>query len=411
LHGGERLTLGETSSRLDALWSPRDAALSGEDGAADQLAERIRHAVTLCARARASAFDRVLLLLSGGLDSSIVASSLATAGTPFSVATMTTLDALGDERDYAGIMAEAVKLPLYEALRDVARIDPERSTAARLPRPAGRLFDQETLRIAGELASRTGASAIVTGGGGDNVFCSLQSAAPVADRLLTQGPGRGVLDTACDIARVAQVGVSAVLWSALSYLPKSGRRSPVAPDLTLLADGVRAAARGLPHAWLGAPSNALPGTAAHIKLLAAAESFMQGFDPEADVPLLTPLLGQPLVEACLAIPSWRWFAKGLNRAVARRAFAGALPDCIANRRSKGTPDSFVAEIYERYHPVLRERLLGGLLASEGIIDAAAVDRAFARTGAFAPPEYRRLLRLSEVETWARTWAGRPAPER
>jgi hypothetical protein len=60
--------------------------------------------------------------------------------------------------------------------------------------------------------------------------------------------------------------------------------------------------------------------------------------------------------------------------------------------------------------VLRERLLGGLLASEGIINTAAVDQAFARTGAFAPPEYRRLLRLSEVETWARTWAGRSAPD-
>ena len=216
LHGGERLTLGGKSSRLDALWSPWASALAGEDGTADELPERIRNAVTMCVQARASAFDHVLLLLSGGLDSSIVAASLATAATPFSVATMTTLDALGDERDYAQTMAEAVKLPLHEALREVARINPERSTAARLPRPAGRLFDQETLRIAGELANTTGASAIVTGGGGDNVFCSLQSAAPVADRLLTQGPGRGVLDTACDISRVAQVGVTAVLWSALS---------------------------------------------------------------------------------------------------------------------------------------------------------------------------------------------------
>ena len=38
------------------------------------------------------------------------------------------------------------------------------------------------------------------GGGGDNVFCALQSAAPVADRLLTDGPGRGFFSTARAIA-------------------------------------------------------------------------------------------------------------------------------------------------------------------------------------------------------------------
>ena len=146
------------------------------------------------------------------IDSSIVAASLANGRTPFSLATFTTRDPLGDEREYAEAVADTVRHPLHEAMREVGRIDPDRSTAARMPRPSGRLFEQESARIASEIAARVGARAIVTGGGGDNVFCSLQSAAPVADRLLAEGPGRGTFETAREIGRFASASLPAVVY-------------------------------------------------------------------------------------------------------------------------------------------------------------------------------------------------------
>lgn len=406
LRGGERLTIADRTSRLEPVWSPWDFVAAGSELPMAELADKVRRAVWNCVAARASSFDHVLLMLSGGLDSSIVAACLARGGTPFSLATMTTRDPLGDERGYAACTAQAVGHPLHEALREVARIDPDRSTAAHLPRPAGRLFEQESARIAREVAALTAARAIITGGGGDNVFCSLQSAAPVADRVLVEGPGRSAFDTACEIARIAPASLPAVLWAALGRLSKRNRGSHLVPDLTFLASGTRSAVGKPPHPWLATPRGALPGKAAHIMLLAAAESFAQGVDPQADLPTITPLLGQPLIETCVAIPSWCWFVDARNRAVARRAFAGELPDEIAGRSSKGTPDSFAAEIYERYRLVLRERLLGGLLAAERILDTAALDQAFANAGALAPANYRRLLRLADVETWARAWAAR-----
>ena len=406
LRGGDCLTIADHGNRVDALWSPWDLATCEDGLSTDDLADRVRRDVVACVTARVSSFDHVLLLLSGGLDSSIVAASLAGSGTAFSLASMTTRDALGDERLYARAMADCVGRPLHEALRDVGRIEPERSAAARLPRPAGRLFEQETARIACEIAAITGAQAIVTGGGGDNVFCSLQSAAPVADRLLVQGPRRGVLDTAREIGRLAPASVPAVLWAALGRLPQRNRRSPAAPDLSFLERDAGDIVSGPPHPWLATPARALPGKAAHIKLLAAAESFMQGFDPRADLPTIAPLLSQPLVETCLAIPSWRWFERERNRAIARRAFADVIPELIVRRGSKGTPDSFAAEIYERFRLPLRERLLDGLLAAERILDTAAIEKAFARAGALAPADYRRLLRLADVEAWARAWIAR-----
>lgn len=404
LRGGERLSIIAGKPVLRTLWSPWDHVSGMDDHRAGPVVEGIRRATQLCVGSRASACDHVLLLLSGGLDSSIVAACLAGGRTPFSLVTLATRDALGDERDYARSVAEAVGQPLHEAVREVSRIDPGRSRASRLPRPAGRMFEQETARIAEEIGLAVGAQAILTGGGGDNVYCSLQSAAPAADRLLVSGPGRAFIDTAREVGRLASASLPAVIRGATRRVWPWARRSPVSPNRLFLSTIAQdAVGPAPPHPWLAAPRGALPGKAAHVKLLALAESFQQGFDPQALMPTVTPLLGQPLVEACLAVPSWCWLEEGRNRAIARRAFAGDLPDKVAWRRSKGTPDSFVAEIYERYRADVRERVLGGVLAEHRIIDVAAVQRAFDETGSLAPAEYRRLLALADVENWARAW--------
>ncbi len=409
LRGGERLSIDAQGTRVDPLWSPWRFAAAGSEQSATSDAEIVRRTAQNCVAARASEYAHVLLLLSGGLDSSIVAACLSASRTPFSLVTLTTRDPLGDELDYGRCVAEAVRQPLHEALREVSEIDPDRSTAARLPRPAGRLFEQETARIVRATGIPAGAQAVFGGGGGDNVFCSLRSAAPAADRLLTIGPGRAFLGTARAVSDLAPASLVRVIWAAIGRTLPGTRRSPAYCDPSFLSEEARAAVRAaVPHPWLSPPRGALPGKAAHIKLLAYAESFQQGFDPQADLPMVTPLLSQPLVETCLAIPSWEWVAEGRNRAVARRAFAADLPARIISRRSKGTPDSFAAEIYERYRPKLRERVLGGLLAQHHLIDVTAARQAFDRSGSLAPENYRRLLRVADVESWARIWAGKRA---
>jgi asparagine synthase (glutamine-hydrolysing) len=150
----------------------------------------------------------------------------------------------------------------------------------------------------------------------------------------------------------------------------------------------------------------LPGVAGYIRLLALAQSFSEGRDPAATIPTILPLLAQPVVEACLAVPSWLWFEKGRNRALARRAFAPHLPREIVERRSKGTPDSFQGEIFEHHHATLRDMLLGGALADQGLIDLPRLTRVFSGTVPMAPPDVGSLLRLVDVEAWLRSAPGR-----
>src|SRR3546814_14803902 len=107
------------------------------------------------------------------------------------------------------------------------------------------------------------------------------------------------------------------------------------------------------HPWLVPPKGALAGSAAHIALLAAAESVTRSRDARVARADISPLIAQPVAEACLRVPSWLWTRDGHNRAIARDAFRAALPPAIVDRRDKGTPDSFVVDPIEANRDLIR----------------------------------------------------------
>lgn len=408
LPGGQRMTITASGATTEGLWSPwafigRNQRIVQMDQAIEEVGRAARTSIV----ARAAPFNKAVLMLSGGLDSSIVAAGLVEAGIDVTALTLVTQDAIGDERQHARRVTDHLALPLTEGLRDVSRIDITRSGAERLPRPTVRLFLQESARIASELAERLGAQAFFNGGGGDSVFCSLQSANPAADRLRVSGPGPAFLQTASDIAQLAQASVPAVIADAArrAWLGKP----PFMPfrDMSLLSRGVAADIGFVDrHPWLCGPPRALPGESAHVRHIAFAQSYVESLDPQAAIPAVAPLLSQPLVETCLRVPSWHWCNGGLNRAVARQAFAQDLPPQTIARRSKGTPDSFVAEIFETHRASIRDMLADGLLVQQGLIDRAAVLHVLADQGCARGDSFRRVLQFVDVEAWAQGVTGR-----
>lgn len=405
LQGGERLTIRDSEIARTVLWSPwRWTTSERLIGDAQAACASVRRAVRASIGAHVRAVGgRVLLRLSGGLDSSIVAAALAHSHADFACLTLVTKDASGDERHYARQVAGRLGAPLVERWREADYVDLSRSAAADLPRPSPG-FLQESQRLAAETAAALGARAIFDGGGGDNVFCSLQSASPVADCLIAGVPLARLWPTACSIARLAETAVPMVLWRgaqrALSR--RRGYRWPL--DARFLSSAAAHAHDGLPlHPWLSSPAGALPGKAAHVALLAAAQSYAEGLDPELAPAPVAPLLSQPLVEACLSVPSWLWFDRGLNRAVAREAFRADLPREVVDRRSKGSPGSFIGEIYEANRATLRELLLGGLLAANGVVDRAALARMLDDPTPPKGHDYLRVMRFVDAESWARAW--------
>lgn len=406
IQGGERLRVEGATAVTETIWSPwRFMSRKRQLGDRAEAARRVRDATLHCVAARASEHKRILLKLSGGLDSSIVAASLASAKIGFCALNLVTKDPLGDERDHARAVAHYLDVPLTERLRDPRGVDLALSAAARLPRPSARAFTQESQRAAGIVAADSGCDAVFDGGGGDNLFCSLQSARPAADCLMS-GAGSGYFwSTATAIAQLSQ----ASLWMVALRAWATSRRTegvayPWHVDTRFLSPEASVVARPAgDHPWLAAPDQSLPGKVAHVALIAAAQSVAEGADVEDALPTFSPLISQPLAEACLLTPSWMWFGPRGNRAVAREAFASTLPAAIIERRSKGAPDSFIAELFEASRPLLRTMLLDGNLQRLGLLDRPAVEASLAATGPLRGHDYLRLMQLADAEAWTGCW--------
>lgn len=394
-------------------WSPWDHAKADirRDGelSEDDLAERLKRTVAHSVASWASTCSRIVLSVSGGLDSSIVAACLARTGTHEThCLTMFGDDAAGDEREYARALCRALKLPLTELRYRVADVDIDAPLGAHLPRPFGRsqahAYEEAHLSV----ARRTGADAFMTGNGGDNVFAYSQSAAAAADRYLREGISLGTFRTLRDISRQTGCSLFAAARAGAASVrgphPYQWRPSTALLDPRLIAE---LAGQPLEHAWLDAPVDVLPGKAGHIAgMLRVQPNLEPGRSRYA--PVLNPLVSQPVMEACLGIPSWRWRSGGRDRAVARTAFRTELPELIIRRRGKGGPDGLTAGIVTHHRAALRERLLDGMLAAEGLIDRVAVERLLTNEAPTMGDERSHLLALASTEAWLRHWTGRLA---
>jgi asparagine synthase (glutamine-hydrolysing) len=412
LHGVHELLAGfaihisDRVSPQEQCWNPWDHVDRSDQDPIEEsraLARTIQHAI----QATASPYGRLLVSVSGGLDSSIVALCLARARADIICLTMFTDDPAGDERLFARVLCDGLGLKLIERQYRFEDIDLDQAIAANFPRPRDRLQALAFERVHYAVAAELGADAFVTGNGGDHVFGYSQSAAPVADRYLTEGLSRGTLASLIDVCRQTGCGMADALRQAWT-LVHSDHRYVVRPNRLLLSPGF-AASLGpgdWHHPWLDAPGAALPGKAAHVATILRVQPNLEPSLGTA-YPVLNPLVSQPVVEHCLKIPSWSWREGGRDRALVRRAFADALPPAVRDRRVKGTPGRFAARLLDHFRPALRERLLSGRLAAAGIIDAVEIDRILTGERPVGDLERVRILELINAETWIAHWQSRP----
>ncbi|HMI20850.1 MAG TPA: asparagine synthase C-terminal domain-containing protein [Sphingomonas sp.] len=400
LQGGSRLTAGSGTVAVEPTWSPWTFAQRADIPPADA-ALRLRGAVDLSVSAMSALYDRAILMLSGGLDSSVVAASLKRAGRHFDCLTFRPDGAGGDESRYARAVAEHLAIAWHEVRPDPDGVALLRSASSHLPRPNERLFYQEYDRLAVALAQHVQAKAIFHGGGGDNLFYANPSVAPIADCLLT-GNGR-VRSSARALADLTGTSAWRVMWMAMRRaLRRRGPANSESLRTQFLSDSTMTPTEL--HAWNDAPAGILPGKASHVALLAPTQSLIETVDPLRPIPNVAVLMTQPLVETCLAMPTDLWFAPGWNRAIARSAYAAALPNEVIDRRSKGSPDAFVASIFERRKRDIRSILLDGLLAEHGLLDRARLKAVLDDPAPAKGYDFSRILELVDAEAWARARA-------
>jgi asparagine synthase (glutamine-hydrolysing) len=401
---GEALIFTPEGPRMEFAWNPWDHALAPIQAIPDAVA-RLRASLMTVHETIAGRFPRPLITVSGGLDSSIVATEIArhTNGAKH-LTFFTPSDPLGDERSFARALAHACAAPLAEAPYKAPDFAVSCRTEMFLPRPTHRtIAGLINARIADQ-AYLGGHDAILGGYGGDNIFHVSASAYALGDRLGAGSGFAGILATMRDLRRITSASYYDLLRHSMKVTAQ--RLRPTEPfcwgrEPTFLTKQV--ARRRTPsnlHPWLIAPDGAKAGSVAQIASLIGSHNYLERVPRTAGAAHIWPLLFSPIVEACLSIPSWLWCAGGVDRAIARVA-ASALPPAIANRRNKGSPLQMHARYFETYQNEITQLLCEGMLADQRIVDADAIRRYCQQPPPVRDLHYLRVLELVDAELWCR----------
>lgn len=380
---GEVTPLQEGAAPPVSLWSPVAVAKRPLDKDPHIAAERLRQVVVNCAGAWSSCYDDILLRLSGGLDSAILLGSLVAARSRAGITCLNyhSPGSDSDERSFARMAADKVGVELIERQRDANfRLDGVMAVN-RTPTPDGYVGRMDTSGTDAEIASEHGALAMFTGAGGDQLFFQLRCTWPAADYLAAHGVGRGFARASLDAARLGRVSLWQAMRNALvdqrhrsSAFTGLGKAFVLTRPEALL--GVRQLERYI-HPGLREASELPIGKFFQVQQLINSFPYYDPYIGEAAPELVNPLLSQPLIELCLALPTWVLTHGGRGRALARQAFARELPRAIATRHSKGGMEELVRVIFQRNLPLVRSVLLDGLLVQQGLLDRQKLEAALA----------------------------------
>ncbi|MFJ6024270.1 asparagine synthase-related protein [Brevundimonas sp. NPDC092305] len=390
------------------LWSPGDFARTslGPAPSAEQAAQDLRDAVDEAVSGLGGLPGPLACEVSGGLDSSIIAAGLVHAGCGVGL----WLNAYGatpeaDERSYVDALAARLSIA-----RTLAPHAAGAATQAGLEslspdfRPGlngmDRAHDQDWVRR----LQAAGMTALMTGRGGDSILFNRAGANIFVDEWLRR-PWKALWSPdMAELATANEVSIWTFLSRAFAYR-KTGptrprRRHPVltSPDAPLPL-----------HPWIEDWTRFGPAKAAHV---AGVIDNVARHGPSTltdAVDVRNPLCAQPVIEACLSLPTSVLTLGGRERGLARRAFSDRLPAQILDRRSKGD----MTRVYGRFIfdslPVLRPWLIEGRLAAMGIIDPIAAEACLTRESLAWHGAYTPIMVAAAFESWVRAWERRLAP--
>jgi asparagine synthase (glutamine-hydrolysing) len=261
------------------------------------------------------------------------------------------------------------------------------------------------IEVINRAAAATEARTLWTGQGGDHIFLQTADYSSAHDYRTTRGIRPGLISAVRDAAHVSRQPYWFVLQSALGSAQNSERRqdktvrTPYFVTKTALPDNVDAY---VSHPWTTDADDLPRGKQSQIRFLAEVINRHRPIPHLELAPQHHPLMSQPLIETCLRIPTYLLIRGGRERALARAAFADRLPPEILQRRDKGSIVSYTTEMLRQGEPFVREVLLGGVLASAGIIAPDQLKPYIVQSQPFREEHLLPLLACLAAEMWVRT---------
>jgi asparagine synthase (glutamine-hydrolysing) len=418
---GECLDIHEGRATHRSYWSPSHHCVD-RIASLPEAADLLRRETQSCVGAWARSHDTILLLLSGGLDSSIVLSCLRrTTAHARVIAVNFYSDGAGDERRFARCMAAHAQTPLEEIASnlhiDLRQLPPCALTAS--PVLNFTAFDVEPVMRG--LAQHWNATALFTGEGGDDVLGHASMSEALAELLQHPRRMHRLFGASLDYAELTRISVWRALRLALHPLP--WRRAPSwsvyrhrqltghGRASSLLTDAAAAQYETMidrfVHPWFN-DARALPlgKTMLVYSIIKATSSVSRSpFDDANEYSMISPLMSQPLIEAALRIPSDLHFFGAQNGAVARAAFRADLcPEVLERGTAKGTPASWARSLLDHNAAFLKTLLLEGHLARAGILDRTKLNALLSQEVSRSRIGIAELIRQLYIELWLRRWA-------
>lgn len=376
-------------------------------------ARAMRNVIKATTRSFASQHRSVVLRLSGGLDSSIIAGCLKGAPTSrFTAYTYFSPNGRSDERPWARMAAEHSGCEHIEY--PLSPVDLDLSLGLRMapslePSPLLSFIQRSTVEQ--ELAARTQATGIFNGDGGDSGFCSDSLTYAVPEFLRNHGLAPGVFRLASQVALLTQKSSWSVLTGAIrrrftgeAALPRDrilAASQLVSPELKQdlrLTETVS-------HPWFDGERQMPWGKIRRLgTLITSSDYYNVAAHPDAEVPeIISPLYAQPAIELLLRIPIYIHFHQGRDRGLARKAFAEDVPEPILRRLWKDRAPGFHEHLLERQRDFLKETLLEGTLVRHGLLNRELLAEVLSSGPSKNTVYPGELFRHLDTELWARHW--------
>lgn len=384
-----------------------------EDPAA--AASAMRSVVKAATHSWASLHDSLLLRLSGGLDSSIIAGCLkdAPGNAKFVAYTYFSPNGRSDERPWARLAAEHsqcqhVECPVSPTEMDL-RVALQMGPSIE-PTPLLSFLQRTTLEQS--LAATSQATAIFNGEGGDSGFCSDTISFAVSEYLQRHGLGSGIFRLASQVALLTEKSSWNVLTDALrrrlTRTPGGMPRERILAASQLVSADVRQAFQmndNQSHPWFQGMRRVPWDKVRRLgTLICTPDYYNVAGDADAVVPeIVAPLYAQPVMELLLRIPIYTHFNGGRDRGLARQAFTEEVPQPILRRLWKDRAPGFHDELLERHREFLKETLLDGMLARERLLDRAMLEQVLSAGPSKSPVYPGEIFRHLDSELWARHW--------
>jgi len=403
--------------RQFTLWDPRKICELPDIADYTVAKGMMRDIAQHCIDAWASIHEVIVHRLSGGLDSSIVLGCLGKSAHRPRITCFNEFseDAADDERRYARSAAQLAGVALVENSRRLTILLSDASVVAvqRIQKPMisalGRVFE---IQAVNRLAQDMHAEAVWDGQGGDHIFYQMKVSLGAADFVSRHGIRPGLFRAVADAARRTQEPYASVLRDAIRLGRSRAKWVPQAfldRKLYFLSRDVRG--RNLlgyvSHPWAFDAERLPKGKQYQILLLAELLNRSRVMPTLEYRPEHHPLQSQPLMEACLRIPSYQLQLGGRHRALARDAFADCIPKDVAQREDKGEISHFATELVRNNEAFICGTLLEGILVRERLVDRGELERILVNHQPMRVEHYLPLLACLACELWAQNWTTRP----